>query len=170
MTSAQDSPFCCLVDSRNKPLPDSSFDRIIALHAEIDDPVPFLKDAWRVLKGEGSLLIVLPKMNSAWAKCPSTPFGKEPAFSAAQIKRALIDQGFMPPRVRFALLARPDEASELFSLASLIEKQVPSPLFGFASGALVVEAKKRICGFSGSKAKKNQEHCADSLYPSPLPI
>ena len=169
MTATQGETFSCFVDSKNKPLPDADLDRIVALHAMAtsSDMELGLREAWRTLKGEGRLLIVVPRRCGAWAKKPDTPFGREEAYSGRQIKKALTDQGFIVTRIRRALFAPPDGAEAFLSLAYKIETIAPFLFFG--GGVLFVEGRKRVCGFAGAK-KRAREHSRNPLLPLPLPI
>jgi SAM-dependent methyltransferase len=171
MTEAQGETFSCLVDSQNKPLPDGAIDRVLTLHAfetscEIE---PLLHEIWRVLKGEGRLLMILPKKHGAWEDDPGTPFGREPAFSPSQIKNILRHQGFLVERVCRGLYASPKGLDCDNSLAHKIEKHAPGLFLTFGGGVLFIEARKRVYGLAGIKGRK-QQRCADPLFPLPLPI
>jgi SAM-dependent methyltransferase len=171
MTGAQEETFSCLVDSKNKPLPDADIDRAIMLHAlkAESDLEPVLREIWRVLKGEGRLLMVLPRAGSAWARNPDTPFGHEPAYTASQIKKILKRHGFFVARMNRALYARPCAPEPNFLRALEIERAAPGIFLRFGGGVLLVEARKRICGIAGAKQKK-RPRCANPLLPLPLPI
>jgi SAM-dependent methyltransferase len=171
MTSAQEVPFSCLVDSKNKPLPDGDFDRVIALHAvpSACESEPLLCEIARVLKGEGRLLMILPRHGGAWAQNTDTPFGKEPAYSPAQIKRILNDRGFFVARVRRALYAPPSASERGLFSAYEIEKFAPWLFLRFGGGVLLIEAQKRVYGFVNAKEQKRRR-CADPLLAAPLPI
>jgi len=170
MTAATGETFSCLVDSKNKPLPDADIDCVVALHSakEISDMDFLLREIWRVLKGEGRLLLIVPRRRSAWADNPDTPFGNEQAYSVPQIKKILKAQGFSVMRVRSALYAPPGNTDGSFPFAYGIEKI--GPLVPFChGGVLVISARKRVYGLSGEKKRKSRE-CADPLLPLPLPI
>jgi hypothetical protein len=126
-----------------------------------------LREAWRTLKGEGLLLLAVPRQSGAWAKNPNTPFGREEAYSARQIKKALTDQGFIVTRLRRALFAPPDGAETFLPLACKIEGMAPFLFFG--GGVFFVEGRKRVCGFAGAK-KRERENSRNPLLPLPLPI
>ncbi|MFA5040917.1 MAG: hypothetical protein WC464_04705 [Bdellovibrionales bacterium] len=168
LTSERDENFSCLVDSKNKLLPDGDIDRIVVLHAvaEAEDMTLLLREAWRVLKGEGRLLLIVPRLGSAWAQNPDTPFGKEKAYSAAQIKKALTRQGFFVARLKRALYAPPDCSDTFFSLSQKMESALPCP---FGGGVFLIAARKRILGLAGAKKVKARA-ASDPFLPSPLPI
>ena len=168
MTTAQGEAFSCLVDSKNKPLPDADIDCVVALHAakEISDIDFLLREIWRVLKGEGRILLIVPRRRSAWAESFDTPFGKEQAYSVPQIKKILKAQGFSVARVRSVLYAPPGKSDAAF--AYVIEKVAPFLPFCHG-GVLVISSHKRVYGLAGAKKRKPRE-CTDPLLPLPLPI
>ncbi len=170
MTTTMGETFSCLVDSKNKPLPDADIDCVVALHAakEISDMDFLLREIWRVLKGEGRLLLIVPRRRSAWAENLDTPFGKEQAYSVPQIKKILRTQGFSVARVRSALYAPPGKPDAPLPFSYGIEKVAPFVPFCHG-GVLIISAHKRICGLAGAK-KWGARECADPLLPSPLPI
>ncbi|MFA4994450.1 MAG: methyltransferase domain-containing protein [Bdellovibrionales bacterium] len=168
MTSAQGDMFSCLVDSKNKPLPDADIDCVFALHAAKDfsEIEPLLREVWRVLKGEGRLLMIVPRRHSAWAKNPDAPFGQEQAYSASQIKKALKSQGFSVLHIGSALFAPPGKSEDSFSFSYKIEKIAPFLPF-CCGGVFLIVAQKRIRGIAG--AKKRVRYIEPPL-PLPLPI
>ena len=52
------------------PFQDSSIDRIIAVHSmECTEHLrPMLKEIWRILRGDGRLIIVVPSRSGVWAR------------------------------------------------------------------------------------------------------
>ena len=66
-----------LIDEKNLPLADSSVDRLLVVHAlEMSEHgTKMLREAWRVLKPEGQLLLIVPNRRGLWAGPESTPFG-----------------------------------------------------------------------------------------------
>ncbi|MDX1709879.1 MAG: class I SAM-dependent methyltransferase, partial [Rhodovibrionaceae bacterium] len=78
-----------LVDERELPLPDFSVDRVILVHAmESAESLPeMLTEIWRVLMGDGRLILVVPNRRGIWARSDRTPFGFGRPFSPAQITR-----------------------------------------------------------------------------------
>ncbi|MDD3370530.1 MAG: hypothetical protein PHE27_01765 [Alphaproteobacteria bacterium] len=167
MTSAQDETFSCLVDSRGKPLADGSRDRVVALHTDIQDSL--LREIWRVLKGEGRLLLIVPHAGSFWASSSASPFGEDPSFSPKQIKTLLNKNNFHVYPVGSALFTPPALAAAWPELTENIEKIISiAPLF--YGGALIVDAQKRIYGAATCGAKNARRKAETMMPPLPLPI
>ena len=87
-----------LADEWELPFPDLSVDRVLIVHGlETTERIrPMLREAWRVLKGSGRLLIVAPNRRGLWARFERTPFGHGQPFSPRQISRLLRDNLFTP--------------------------------------------------------------------------
>src|SRR6201991_4858658 len=66
-----------LVDENELPLPDSTVDRVMLVHAleMTNDPGAMLREVWRVLASGGRLLAVVPNRRGLWARVDTTPFG-----------------------------------------------------------------------------------------------
>lgn len=156
----------CLVTPKSLPLGDGSVDCILALHAleSLAEPEPVLREFWRVLKGNGRLLLVVPNRQGLWAHNDRTPFGNGQPYSKMQIKRLLKQQGFFVDRLRGALYAPPIRAPFNLSLAERTEKVAARVLPSFG-GVLMVEASKQICAPIEAKAKSRQR----IILPLPVP-
>ncbi len=87
-----------LVDELELPLPDSSVDRILLMHAlEVsDDPAELLREMWRVLTPSGRMIIVLPNRRGPWARADNTPFGHGRPYSRSQVTQLLRETWFTP--------------------------------------------------------------------------
>lgn len=134
-----------LVDETALPLPDSSIDRIVLVHAleMADDPSEVLREVWRVLAPGGRLIVVVPNRIGLWARLETTPFGYGRPFSQGQLDTALRDTLFSPIDWRGALHLLPSERPTAQRLAPLLENFAPKVWPGFA-GVLVVEATKQL--------------------------
>lgn len=135
----------CLCDEVNWPLPDESVDRIIFLHAieAAHDPEGLLREAWRVLKGQGRLFAAVPNRRGRWAHSDKTPFGTGEPYTAGQIRRLITEQGFSVIREEQALFFPPMESPYLLAVAEKIEIFLSGLLRGFG-GLLLVEGVKQI--------------------------
>lgn len=81
----------CAVEEDALPFPDLSFDRILLVHGleAAENARGLLREAWRVLKDDGRLLVVAPNRMGVWAHVESTPFGHGQPYSPGQIGRLL---------------------------------------------------------------------------------
>jgi SAM-dependent methyltransferase len=139
-----------LVEIDNLPLPDNSIDRVIALHAieGLAEPGLLLREVWRVMKSGGRFLTI----------------GSGQPYSAAQIKNALHNQGFLVERARQALYALPTASRLGLRLADRFET-VAGALFPGFGGVLVLEASKQL--YAPRPAKISLMHRL--VLPLPLP-
>lgn len=144
----------CLVDSRNLPLHDHSVDRLILMHAleGESDPHALLREAWRVLKSNGRMLLIVTNRRGLWAHSDRTPFGTGQPYSGFQIKDQLREQGFLVDRLWNALYMPPTSSRLVISLADGFEKYGPK-LFPGLGGLLMVEAGKQLYAPLAAKSR-----------------
>ena len=134
-----------LVDPADLPLPDSSIDRILMVHALefVESPAAMLAEAFRVLAPGGRLVIVVPNRRGLWARFDRTPFGAGRPFSRGQAGRLLRDAMFTTSGFSEALLFPPFRREGFLNLAPAFEAGGRRywPVF---SGVIVVEAVKLV--------------------------
>ncbi len=134
-----------LAENDQIPLADESVDRLIAVHSleSATDPRRQLREFWRVLKGEGRLMVVVPNRRGVWARIDATPFGSGRPYSAGQLDRLLRDAQFFPAAARGALFMPPIGQRLVLHGAPSIERvgAVGWPAF---SGLVIVEAGKQL--------------------------
>ncbi len=134
-----------LVDEAELPLPDLSIDRVLLVHGleSSEYQRDMLREAWRVLTGEGRLLIVAPNRGGIWARLERTPLGWGQPYSAAQLSRLLRDNMFTPTRSRRALYIPPLRTRALQRSAQAWER-IGSRWFPTFGGVVLVEAGKQL--------------------------
>lgn len=137
---------CVLVEEKHLPLPDNAVDRLLAIHCleQAERPGPLLREIWRVLAPEGSLILVVPNRRGVWARLDRTPFGHGRPYSRGQLERLLMDALFTPVSWGNALHIPPfDHRVILHRSVGAWERVVGrvSPGFG---GVIIVEAKKEL--------------------------
>ncbi len=134
-----------LVFDEELPLPDSSIDRILMVHAleHSEDPHQTLKEAWRVLAPNGRLVIVVPNRRGVWARLEHTPFGTGRPYSRGQLTKTLRESNFTPGPVAEALFFPPSQRRALLRLHRTLERTGRRcwPMF---SGVIAIEAQKRL--------------------------
>jgi SAM-dependent methyltransferase len=144
-----------LVDETDLPLPDASMDRVLLAHAvECSEHLrDMLKEVWRVMAGNGRLLVVAPNRRGIWARTDRTPFGSGHPFSPNQLSRLLRDNGFTPVAVARALYFPPTNSRWLLSSAQTLER-VGDRFFQRFAGAVLIEARKQIYVVRAVRPKK----------------
>ena len=127
------------------PLPDYSIDRVLLVHAleHAEDLRDLMHEAWRVLMGDGRLLVVTPNRRGLWAHSERTPFGHGHPYSANQLTKLLRDQMFLPMQTRHALFVPPVRSRTLLGSAPAIER-IGLRYVGALGGVVMIEASKRI--------------------------
>jgi SAM-dependent methyltransferase len=134
-----------LVDEDAWPLADYSVDRVLLVHALENSEAlrDQLHEAWRVLMGDGRLLVVVPNRRGLWAYSERTPFGHGHPYSATQLGKLLRDEMFLPMQTSHALFVPPSRSRTLLGSAPAMERlgQRYVPRLG---GVLMVEASKQI--------------------------
>lgn len=145
---------CALADRGVWPLASASVDYILMVHEleYAEDPSVVLDEAWRALKPEGRLILVVPNRTGLWARAEKTPFGHGRPFTSTQLHELLRDHNFSLERSSGALLAPPFRNVTLTNkVAPFMEKL--TPVCSALCGVIVAEASKRLYSPIRGKAK-----------------
>ncbi len=139
------NPATALVFDEELPLPDSSIDRVLMVHAlEYAENAPeTLKEIWRVLAPNGRLVVVVPNRRGVWARFEHTPFGSGRPYSRTQIAALLREANFTVNTVAQALHFPPVTRRWMMRPCLAVEG-VGRRLWPLFAGVLVVEAQKRL--------------------------
>lgn len=144
-----------LVFDEDLPLPDSSIDRMLLVHAleHCENAGETLHEIWRVLSPGGKLIIVVPNRRGVWARMEHTPFGMGKPYSGSQLSQLLRDNMFTPTAWSDALHFPPSERRFLHKLTGSLERfgRRFTPIF---AGAIVVEATKQL--YQGLPVRQRQ--------------
>ncbi|MCC7049516.1 MAG: methyltransferase domain-containing protein [Alphaproteobacteria bacterium] len=134
-----------LSDDVDLPLPDQSVDRVLLVHAlEHSEQVrPMLREIWRVLSGNGRLMVVAPNRRGIWARFDRTPFGHGHPYSTGQLTRLLKDNMFVPLQTAGALMLPPLRSRMMLSSWQWLE-DLGQRWFPSIAGAVLIEANKQI--------------------------
>ncbi len=140
-----------LADCENLPFDDNSLDRIMMIHSLefSENGHANLQEVWRVLRGNGRLLIIVPNRRGLWARADWSPFGHGAPFSVSQITNALRQNMFVHERTEEALFMPPYKSTMLMKSAGMIEYWGQTFL-PFAAGVHMIEASKQIYARSDS--------------------
>jgi SAM-dependent methyltransferase len=114
----------CTAEEDALPFPDLTFDRILLVHGlEVAESARrMLREAWRVLKDDGRLLVVAPNRRGMWAQIESTPFGHGQPYSPGQLGRLLAASLFRVERRDTALYLPPTRLRPVLRSARLWER------------------------------------------------
>jgi len=135
----------CTAEEDALPFPDLMFDRILLVHGveAAENARRMLREAWRVLKDDGRLLIVAPNRAGMWAYLESTPFGHGQPYSAGQLGRLLTASMFRVERRETALYWPPSTRRVVLRTAPLLEQAGRRTAPGVA-GVTIAEAVKDL--------------------------
>jgi len=135
----------CLADEIELPFPDETFDRVLLVHAvEATESLrAMLREVWRVMAGNGRLLVVVPNRRGLWARVENNPFAHGHTYSEGQLTRLLRDSLFSPVSASAALYVPPSNLRLTLRAAGAWEKIGHRWGLPFA-GVILVEATKQI--------------------------
>jgi hypothetical protein len=102
-----------------------------------------LREVWRVLTGEGRLLVIAPNRRGIWARLERTPLGWGEPYSTAQLSRMLRDNMFTPTRSSRALYI-PPLRSHAFLRSAPAWERIGSRWFPTFGGVVAIEAGKQL--------------------------
>ena len=158
----------CLADVTELPLPSESVNRVLLFHAleGMAEPENLLREAWRVLKGNGRLLVIVPNRRGLWAHNDDTPFGTRRPYSPSQLRRVLRDQGFSVARAQGALYLPPSRSRLALSIAEGLEK-IGSRLFSGLGGVVLMEGEKQVYAPILTKPREARGRL---ILPLPFPL
>jgi SAM-dependent methyltransferase len=133
-----------LVEEDSLPLPDSSVDLLLLVHALEMSPRPqaLMAELRRVLTGGGRLVIVVPNRRGPWARFDLSPFGFGRPYSRGQLRQLFAEAGFEAEAWATGLHMPPSGLRPLLSAAGALDKigRLCWPAF---AGVIVVSAVKR---------------------------
>tara|TARA_Y100000589_G_scaffold300010_1_gene309851 strand:- start:99 stop:848 length:750 start_codon:yes stop_codon:yes gene_type:complete len=135
----------CLTSECELPFPDLSMDRILLVHVvECAETLrPMMREIWRVLSGNGRLLVIAPNRRGIWARLEHTPFGHGRPYTSSQLYRLLRETLFKPVSKTSALYIPPAKSRMIISSAPAVEK-LGKRWFPALGGIVSVEAEKEI--------------------------
>ncbi len=135
----------CAVEEDSLPFAGLSFDRIVLVHGleNAENARRLLREAWRVLKDDGRLLVVAPNRVGLWAHVESTPFGQGQPYSPGQISRLLAASLFRVERRDRVLYVPPSSRRFVLRNARLFER-AGRRLTPHLAGVTITEAVKDV--------------------------
>ncbi len=135
----------CCAEEEALPFADLSFDRILLVHGleQADNARRTLREAWRLLKDDGRMVIIVPNRRGMWAYAESTPFGHGQPYSQGQLVRLLEGLFFTVERQQPALFALPLQWRANLRAFDVLERAGQALLPQFA-GLTIIEATKDV--------------------------
>lgn len=127
------------------PVETNSIDRALVVHGlqGYESLDATLKETWRVLTGQGRLILIVPNRSGIWARFDNTPFGHGTPYSVGQIRHFLKEYMFVPERSERALFV-PPSASRLMLAAAPVWEKLGAKFFNAFGGVNIVEASKQL--------------------------
>jgi SAM-dependent methyltransferase len=134
-----------LVETDMLPLPDSTIDRAIVVHAleTAEYPGELMEEVWRVLTPGGRVLVIAPSRRGVWARADGTPFGFGRPYSKGQLRELMRESLFSPIHWDEALYAPPFQRRLFLRWATAFERVGSRIGLPFA-GVYIVEATKQL--------------------------
>ena len=135
----------CTAEEDLLPFADLTFDRILLVHGleNAENARRLLREAWRVLKDDGRLLIVAPNRSGMWAYWDGTPFGHGLPYSTGQLGRLLAAGLFRVERRDACLWVPPSKLRIVLRSGPLLERAGRKMVPGLA-GLILTEAVKDV--------------------------
>jgi len=156
-----------LVADDTLPLPDSSIDRVLAVHAieMAADSQGVLREIWRVLAPGGRLIVVVPNRAGIWARVETTPFGHGHPFGRGQMTALLRETMFAPENWTQALAVPPFRRAWLRTGVGW--ERVGRSMWPTFAGVIIVEATKQL--HQGIPSRESRQRLEPALRPALIP-
>jgi SAM-dependent methyltransferase len=137
----------CVAEEEALPFADLSFDRILIVHGleQAENTRRALREAWRLLKDDGRLIVVVPNRRGMWAYMESTPFGHGQPYSENQLSRLLSGLFFQVESKHELLFAPPVDWRPSLRLFTVWER-TGRTLAPQLAGLTMAEASKNVLG------------------------
>lgn len=134
-----------MCDESVLPIESNSVDRLLVIHTlnSAESLQTVLQEAWRVLTGQGRLILIVPNRSGIWARMDNTPFGRGTPYSSGQLRQLLKEGLFVPERIERALFFPPASSRLMLATAEAWEK-IGHKMFNAFGGVNIVEATKQL--------------------------
>ena len=159
----------CLTAEAELPFETESIDRLLVVHGleYAESPDRLFQEFWRVLKGNGRLMMVVPSRLGMWARVDRTPFGHGTPYTLGQINNYLQHNLFVLERKERALFMPPFRSFFVLRTAYTFES-FGRFIFPGLAGLHLVEASKQIYAAS-PKAGREESRARRLMLGQPLP-
>lgn len=156
--------FLAVCEDTHLPIETQRMNRILVMHAleNSSDPTALLQELWRVLDGNGRMILVVPNRAGVWSRAEHTPFGHGHPYSYTQLKHSLEQAGFTIERYQRALYVPATRSRLMIYSAPLIERMGRRLCKAFG-GLLMVEVSKQL--FAVNPVNGNKSSVTSGLIP-----
>ncbi len=158
-----------LVDEDALPFAQSTFDRVLAVHAleEAGDPLRLMQEISRVLTPAGRAIVAVAARHGLWTHAEKTPFGHGRPYTRRQLEALMADAELEPTGWTRALYVPPVPWAA--GWAEGVE-QVGARLWPGFSGVILMEAIKPKFALRSSGKPVRARVFAPVLNPAGAPI
>lgn len=164
--------FAVVAEESELPLETNSVDLVVLIHSlEYAELLSAnLSEIWRVLKGNGRLIIVTPNRMGFWARAVWSPFGHGSPATIDQLRYYMKEHKFIVERQSGALFTPPIRARWIISAAKTFEK-FGSILCPALAGVHMIEVVKQIYADANNNGgSKVAVRSRVTLNPVPEPL
>jgi SAM-dependent methyltransferase len=168
---SSDKNLICLAEESELPLETNSVDRVILIHSVEHAELlsSNLQEVWRILKGNGRLLVVTPNRMGFWARAVWSPFGQGSPSTLDQLRWQLREHKFVYERHTGALYTPPLRFRWIEASSKTFEICGPF-LCPALAGLHIVEASKQVyAGIESGGGSKVAIRGRASLTPQTSP-
>lgn len=158
-----------LADRKQWPYRAEDVDYVVLIHdlEFAEDPDIYLREAWRVLKGEGRLIIVFPNRSGKWARFDNTPFGMGYPYTLEQMDKLLSSAHFSIDKVEPRLFNAPVNPESYIGNLSRKTIEKIGLYCLLQPGVYVVCASKHIYAPTKGLGATTAEKARQALFPKP---
>ena len=134
------------------PFPDNSVDKLLLAHSieNTENIRQLMREAWRVLAGNGKMVIIVPTRRGFWSNWDSTPFGGGRPFSVGQVRALMRDTQFEPGQHSRALYMPPFKSNTLVHTSPVWER-IGRRWFPQFGGVMLIECTKQVYAAAAPK-------------------
>lgn len=133
------------------PIEHASIDRLLLVHylESCTDVRASLNEAWRVLKANGRVLVIVPNRMGAWAHAEWSPFGRGMPYTLTQLCGLMQENRFGHERHVGGLFMLPVPDSPVMLKASRMMERMGRSFIPFVAGVHIVEFSKQVYARAG---------------------
>lgn len=133
-------------DRNEWPYRAESVDGVVMVHDVefIDEIDAYLREAWRVLKSEGGITMIIPNRQSSWTRSDQTPFGYGQLCHLKSIRKSLEKNRFCIDKITPCLFFPPYAPVTTIGRLARTAVEAMGGYTGFKGGVYVLEVSKHV--------------------------